>query len=441
MEARSELPNVRPRRRRAVTLVAVVAVVVGVLVIPPSNAFGVARSQVLYNTQAISVRSADGCTVKPAPPGNGRLYVRNFTCRFVGNVVAPPAYPAASRVAMMANGDTLSIVSGDGCKMKPAAPTTGRKYLRNFLCSIKGSTPPPPPPPPSTGQPPTAVTGGATWHAIWADEFSGAAVDTTKWNVADNSNFGSGNNEDECYRAANTTVSGGTLRMVGRRQTVTGCGTNPNGGGTYYFTSGMVTTRAQGGPVRMKYRHGYAEVRMRVPRGNIYWPAFWTVGAGDGSSPGWPAYGEIDITEIYGSKPDVSESNFHRTGGNIGARGHNVTNLFSTSSGVNINPPNPFVTGGVNGWHTYGLNWTSNRLDWIIDGLKVRTYNAAGNADLTALAYEHSIILNLAMGGNGPQYANHGYTGQDSASGYSNGNLVADLPGTMEVDYVRIWQP
>ena len=27
--------------------------------------------------------------------------------------------------------------------------------------------------------------------------------------------------------AANTTVSGGTLRLVGKRQTVTSCGTNP----------------------------------------------------------------------------------------------------------------------------------------------------------------------------------------------------------------------
>ena len=35
--------------------------------------------------------------------------------------------------------------------------------------------------------------------------------------------------------------------------------------------------------MRFKFRQGYAEVRMRVPRGNIYWPAFWLVGAGDGS--------------------------------------------------------------------------------------------------------------------------------------------------------------
>jgi beta-glucanase (GH16 family) len=338
----------------------------------------------------------------------------------------------------MRNGDTLTVVSGDGCKLKPALPTTGRTYVRNFNCTAKD---PPPPPAPVSEQPPASVTGGATWRPIWADEFSGSAVDPTRWNVADNSNYGSGNNEDQCYMAANTSVRGGTLRMIGRRQSVNSCGTNPDGGSTYYFTSGMVTTRAQGGSMKMKYRHGYAEIRMRVPRGNIFWPAFWLVGPSDGSSPGWPAYGEVDVTEIYGSRPDLSESNFHRTGGNIGSRAHNVDNLSSSSTGVSINPPNAFVSGGVNRWHTYGINWTRNRLDWIIDGVKVRTYNAARNSDLTALAYEHSIILNLAMGGNGPRYAGHGYTGQENGSGYNNGNLVADLPGTMEIDYVRVWQP
>ena len=45
------------------------------------------------------------------------------------------------------------------------------------------------------------------------------------------------------------------------------------------------------------------------------------------------------------------------------------------------------------------------------------------------------------MGGDGPRYPDHGYTGQESGGTYSNGNLVADLPGVMEIDYVRLWQP
>ena len=48
---------------------------------------------------------------------------------------------------------------------------------------------------------------------------------------------------------------------------------------------------------------------------------------------------------------------------------------------------------------------------------------------------------NLAMGGNGPRYPGHGYTGIESGRGYSDGNLSADLPGSMDIDYVRVWQP
>jgi beta-glucanase (GH16 family) len=404
------------------------------VVLPTTDAYAVERYYAMTSGTTVSVRSWDGCTVKPAPPTNGRKFVRNFVCVFQGAVGPIPA--AENRPSSwMANGDELAVFSNDGCALKPAPPTTGRKYVRNFTCT-GGSKPPPTG---GTGQPPTAVTGGATWRTIFADEFNGTAVDRGKWNVADDSNFGSGNDEDQCYKAANTSVGGGTLKMVARRQTVTDCGANPDGGGSYYFTSGMVTTRAQGGGVTMKYRQGYAEVRMRVPRGNIYWPAFWLVGAGDGSSPGWPAYGEVDVTEIYGSRPDVSESNFHRTGGNIGAANHNVNSPGSSSTGKNVNPPNAFVAGGTNSWHTYGVNWTANKLEWFVDGVKVRTYNASSNNDLTALAYEHSIILNLAMGGSGPRSGDHGYTGGESAGGYSNGNLVADLPGTMEVDYVRVF--
>ena len=66
-----------------------------------------------------------------------------------------------------------------------------------------------------SGQPPALVTGGATWRTIFEDEFDGSGVDPSRWNVQNNSNFGSGNNEDQCYKAANTTVAGGTLRLTG----------------------------------------------------------------------------------------------------------------------------------------------------------------------------------------------------------------------------------
>jgi beta-glucanase (GH16 family) len=287
------------------------------------------------------------------------------------------------------------------------------------------------------GQPPAQVTDGAPWTPVFVDEFGGDAVDRTRWNVPDESNYGTGGHQDQCYRAGNTTVADGTLRLTAQRETVTDCGSNPDGGDAYYFTSGMVTTRRMGGPVTFRYRHGYAEVRMRAPRGNLYWPAFWLTGPSDGSTPSWPDYGEFDVSEIYGAQPDISESNYHGTLGSIGARSHNVVTKGSSSS-LSINPPNPLVAGGTNDWHTYGFNWTENRLEWFIDGVLVRTYNASTPEDLASFGYDHSIILNLQVGGSGPAY--EGYTGGERDDGYDDGNLSADLPGTMEVDYVRVWQ-
>jgi beta-glucanase (GH16 family) len=258
--------------------------------------------------------------------------------------------------------------------------------------------------------------------------------------VPNNSNFGSGNNEDHCYLRANTTVSNGTIKFTARRQTVSGCGRNPDGNGTnYYFTSGMATTRAQDGPLKFKFRQGYVEAMVRVPRGNLYWSAFWLADPLDGTSPGWPDYGEVDAVEIYGPRPDIFESNFHRATGNIGAGRHNVNSPPSSATGVTINPPSAFVAGGTNNWHRYGVNWTANKLQWFVDGVLVRTYNASGTADLNALNYTKGIILNLALGGDGPR--GRGYTGNEASTGYNNGNLVADLPGIMQVDYVRVWQP
>ncbi len=443
VRAGQRIVRVGPRLRARATVVVAAVVVLGAsafsAVLPTDTAGAASQARFIYNGGRISVISGDGCSLKPIRLTTASMRKRrDYQC--VTKSSAPST--ATTGTVILRNGDVLSVVSGDGCALKAKRQTTiPPRYRRDVQCLLGGGASGPPPSSPPAGQPPTSVTGGARWRGIWSDDFNGTAVDPTKWNVQNNSNFGSGNNEDECYRSANVTVAGGTLRLRGQRQTVTGCGTNPDGGSTYYFTSGMVTTKAQGGSLKMKFRQGYLEAQMRVPRGNIYWPAFWLASAGDGSSPGWPAYGEVDISEIYGSRPDVTESNFWRSSGNVGARNHNVNNPGSSNTGANINPPNPFVSGGTNNWHRYGIKWSASRLDWFLDGVLVRSYTASSNEDLAALGYEKSILLNLAMGGAGPRSSDHGYTGQESGGTYNNGNLVADLPGVMEIDYVRLWQP
>lgn len=241
-------------------------------------------------------------------------------------------------------------------------------------------------------QPPAEVTNGATWKRVFADEFNDTQVDTNEWNVQNNSTFGSGNNELECYMAANTTESGGSLNLTAQAGGA-GC---PG----YGVSSGMVTQRGQGGPQQFSFTHGYIEARIKVaPFGQAAWPAFWLVGA-DGT-PSWPGYGEMDIVEMYGPHPNSAEPNYHDRSGAEG----NVL--------VDVGP--------VSQWHTYALDWTGDTLTWFYDGRAVSRINV--NNDMP-----HSVILNYAIGGDG--VADAGFSGSPFSS----------LPSTMSVDYVRIWQ-
>lgn len=323
--------------------------------------------------------------------------------------------------------------------------------------------------------PPSAPT-GKIWQQVWNDEFNGNSVDAAKWNVQNSSNYGGGNNEDQCYMANNVAVSGGALRLTGKRETVTCGANNPDtGNSTYYFTSGMVTGRAQGGALKYKFKQGYAEARMKAPKGNPYWPAFWLVSPNDGSTPGWPDYGEFDITEMYGARPDITNGSLHykcTKAGNHCQLNPTWYNLKTDSAyggtstlGTQISTQAAMdaYTGGTTDYNTYGMLWEADKLTWYTNGRKTRYFDGTnlyrieqnGSQTLegttatlgtpsipfsTVFGYDHSINLNLAIGGNGPRYSYYGYTGIENASGYTDGNLVMQDPGTLEVDYVRVYQ-
>ncbi len=159
---------------------------------------------------------------------------------------------------------------------------------------------------------PKSVNNGVIWNEIFADDFSGSSVDESKWNVFDNSDYGKSNREDQCYFKRNITVSDGSAKLTAKKENVTCGGKNPDTGNTtWYWTSGYMTTRQAGGPMKFKFKYGYAEASIKLPKGNPYWPAFWLVGPSDGSAPGWPKYGEFDVMEVVGITPDAHHGTFH----------------------------------------------------------------------------------------------------------------------------------
>jgi beta-glucanase (GH16 family) len=179
--------------------------------------------------------------------------------------------------------------------------------------------------------------------------------------------------------------------------------------------------------------------------------------------------------ELYGSRPDATTGTMHykcTKSGNHCKTAPNVYNIKTDSAyggnatyGTQMNDKATFdsYTGATSSFNTYGLKWDADRITFYVNGRRVRYIDNTGiyrieqngNATLensisalgspaipfsTVFGYAHSIILNLAVGGDGPRYSTFGYTGYDTTSGYVDGNLVATLPGTMEVDYIRVYQ-
>jgi len=241
-----------------------------------------------------------------------------------------------------------------------------------------------------------SLSAGSPARLLFDDEFNAASLDTRAWYTCypwAKAGRGCSNNpslELEWYRAANVSVSGGFLQLVAKkRQVVKG----------YPYTSGMVST---GGRLSTKatfaFLYGYAEARIRFPRGAGMWPAFWLVPA----NRTWPP--EIDIMEWQGVHPRQDIVTIH-----WGSAKHQQQNGSAVDTGTDL----------YAGYHTYAVDWQPTAVVWYFDGKPIKRYTGPGIAHLPMYA-----ILNLAIGGWEP--------GQLNPS-------PSSFPATMSVDYVRIW--
>ncbi len=331
---------------------------------------------------------------------------------------------------------------------------------------------------------PQVLTGSAPdgYSLKWSDEFTGSAIDATKWNVP-TTNFGTGNLEDQCYLPANATVINGNAELTARRVTPTKtCGTNPDGNGNYHFTSAMLSTRSEGNsPLKYEFKKGYVEANIKMPAGNPFWLGFWLVGGSN--APGWPEYGEMDITELISMRPDVTNGTYHYKGTdgtshlhtafsnrfNMDLKTTNTCYMCSANFGKQDNNATTMTTGAMQNYHRYGLLWEDSKVTWYLDGYPFRSlasdgtiteyYGANATAkvvtnsdgsprkaqafDAKTFGYNHTILLTNSVGGNFPK--SYGYTGGENVDGtYNNGNLnrlktIGESASTL-IDYVRVYQ-
>lgn len=239
------------------------------------------------------------------------------------------------------------------------------------------------------------------YQLVWSDEFNGTSLNTDNWNYDignGGSNVGWGNNELEYYtdREENVSVSNGTLKLTAREESYNG----------YAYTSGRIKTND-----KQSFKYGKLEARMKLPAIKGVWPAFWMLGYHD---KGWPYCGELDIMEAWNTA-NFAQGAYHWYNEKVG--GHKY--LYGQA--------NSFMTQFSNfdktKWHTYGVEWDSKQIKWLLDDKVFFTLDTT-SSDKSEANAPYYFILNLAVGGNLPGCA------PDKGT----------LPSTAEVDYVRAYQ-
>lgn len=217
---------------------------------------------------------------------------------------------------------------------------------------------------------------GDQWEVVWADEFEGEVLDTTKWTY-DLGDWGWGNNELQYYtvdRKENTRLEDGNLVIEARME--------EDGS----WTSGRITTRE-----KASFTYGKIEFRAKVPplRGN--WAAGWTLGDAYVDEKSWPYCGEIDIMESVGYEMD------DETGDGVAhASVHTRAYYFKLD---NHKTAIRDVSNMNNEYHTYAVEWTPTEIKGFVDGIHYYTYDYTANELEWPFNVGQNIILNLAIGG------------------------------------------
>ncbi|MFD4577373.1 ricin-type beta-trefoil lectin domain protein [Streptomyces sp. NPDC058417] len=239
----------------------------------------------------------------------------------------------------------------------------------------------------------------------FSDDFNGpagAAVDGSKWQIETGDNVN--NHERQYYTAGNRNAAldgQGNLVITARRE-------NPSNYQCWYgrceYTSSRLNTSG-----KFTTTYGRVEARMKIPRGQGMWPAFWMLGS-DIGQVGWPNSGEIDIMENVGFEPNTVHGTLHGPG-------------YSGSGGIGAGYSLPGGQAFADAFHTFAVDWSPNRITWSVDGT---VYQTRTPADLGGRQWVFNkpffVILNLAVGGYWP--------------GDPNGSTV--FPQALLVDYVRV---
>ncbi len=239
----------------------------------------------------------------------------------------------------------------------------------------------------------------STFTLTWADEFDGTSVNTDHWTFETGSH-GWGNNELQNYTNGNNAeIKDGKLIITAKK-----INENQQPGS---YTSTRIITKG-----KKEFTYGKMEIRAKLPSGRGIWPAIWMLGANI-DAVGWPACGETDIMEYVGYQPNKVHATVHTPAG----------------YGNNANGSEKTLETAEEEFHVYGLIWTEKEMIFYTDSPENVThkYNPPTKTeDNWPFDKAQFFILNVAVGGN-----------WGGAQGIDN----SIFPQSMEIDYLRVYQP
>ena len=224
---------------------------------------------------------------------------------------------------------------------------------------------------------------------LFFDDFSGASLDTTRWNVLITGQVF--NNEQQAYVDSSVTVY--TVQGAAAEGAENGAlvlhprytpGFVTRDGKTFDFISGRIHTKG-----KVDFTYGTAEARIKITEGKGLWPAWWLLGNGR-----WPQTGEIDIMEYVGENAWTNAA--------VHGPGYSGNTPF-------VKRDSSFVNNPVSNWHIYAVDWTPDSLVFKIDGRPYYTVTKKMVEPYGPWAFNipKHLILNFAVGGSYPGGVNN----------------------------------
>jgi len=124
------------------------------------------------------------------------------------------------------------------------------------------------------------------YKLVWSDEFSGSELDSNNWGYETGPSWY--NSEQQAYTDKNVTVKDGMLVIEAKKDNY------PNQNDSERYTSSRLLTQG-----KQSWKYGIFEARLKRPKGEGSFPAFWMMGNSYSRQAGnWPACGEIGIVEF-----------------------------------------------------------------------------------------------------------------------------------------------